>query len=215
MYRQMWRGIQGRITAFPTAAIRKGVLRKIVLRRIEIEKTGRIETTGIIIIEITEIIGIIEIIEKTEKTGAAGIITIVIIGTIEKTEVMVTRTAREDRIAVSPSREEVMVRMPDSRVTGPMDFRETAGRVLKAVQMIAVVRALIRAADAVITIIPATVEAMEGREADSEIISRVKDLRQKLLPKIWRRSGRKTRGGLTARRRISAPGKIIFMKRIP
>ena len=108
---------------------------------------------------------------------------------------------------------EAMVEMEDRRVTDRMGIREVVGQVLKVARVTAGVRAVARAATAALTVHRAMAEAMADREIDSEIISRAKASRQRLLEKIWRRGARKRRGAQAARRRISAPGKTISMRK--
>lgn len=159
------------------------------------ENSGIIKAAGVI--ETIEIIGTIEIIET--------------VGAAEITKDMPDRET--DRIAVNLSPKGAIAKMQDIRVTDKTDIRETADRVMKMVRMIAGVRALARAAAAIITAARATAAAMADREPDTEIISRAKDLWEKRLLRIWKRSVKKIREGQTARRRISVPARIISMKK--
>lgn len=123
--------------------------------------------------------------------------------------------AREtDRTEDSSSQEEAADRMADLRETDKVDFREAAGRVLWALQAIAAVRALARVLGGISMAARATAEALEDREVDSAIINRVKALPERLRERIWRRSARKKRDGLTARKKASAPRKTISMRRM-
>lgn len=159
------------------------------------------------------IIGTIE--ENSGIIKAAGVIeTIEIIETVGAAEITKDMPDREtDRIAVNLSPKGAIAKMQDIRVTDKTDIRETADRVMKMVRMIAGVRALARAAAAIITAARATAAAMADREPDTEIISRAKDLWEKRLLRIWKRSVKKIREGQTARRRISVPARIISMKK--
>lgn len=132
------------------------------------------------------------------------------------TVVMAALTAaREtDRTEDSSSQEEAADRMADLRETDKADFREAAGRVLWVLQVTVAVRALARVLGGISMVARATAEALEDREVDSEIINRVRALQERLRVRIWRRSARKKRDGLTARRKASAPKKTIFMRRM-
>lgn len=114
----------------------------------------------------------------------------------------------------SSSQEEAADRMEGPRETDKTDFREAAGRVLWVLQVTAGVRALVRVLGAVSTVVRATAEALAGREVDFGIINRARALLQRLRARMWRRSARKKRDGLTVRRKASAPGKTISMRRM-
>ena len=187
-----------------------------ILRITETERTGmaeKTEETGT-----TETIGTIEPAGITGTTEITGITTETITETteittekIEITEGRETMAARETGRAVS--QEEAAAKITDTRATGKMDIREVAGLVLRITKMIAVVRALLRAADVISTVVHAMAEAMADREPDTEIINRARDLWEKRPQRTWKRSVRKTRGAQTARKRINAPGKITFTRK--
>ncbi len=122
--------------------------------------------------------------------------------------------AREAGRTEDSSSQEEADRMEGPRETDRADFREAAGRVLWVLQVTAGVRALVRVLGAISMVVRATAEALEGREVDSVTINRARVLFRKLRARIWRRSARKTREGLTARRKESAPGKTISTRRM-
>lgn len=159
--------------------------------------------------------GVIETIGTIGTIGTMGTIgnpeTAGTIGAAEITKDMPDRET--DRTAVNLRPRGAAVKMQDIRATDKTDIREMAGRALKMVRMIAGVRALARAAAVIITAVRATAAAMADREPDTEIISRAKDLWEKRLLRIWKRSVKKIREGQTARRRISVPARIISMKK--
>ena len=84
------------------------------------------------------------------------------------------------------------------------DLPDLASRVAR---VSAAVAAVTRAVAVVLAVIAAIAEAMEDREIDSAISQRLRDLRQKLLQKISRRSVKKKRDA-SVRRKISATAKI-------
>lgn len=184
---------------------------------LRITAAGMGEKVGITgIIEKIEKTGITETIEKIEKTETIGITeTTEITEAAETVETPEDTTARgTDRTGDNHRQEEAMVKMPDIRATGRTDIREMAGRVLKTVRMIAVVRELVKAAVVISTVVRATAEAMEGRAADTETINRVRDSWEKRLRRIWRKSARKIRDAQTARRKTNVLRKTISMKKI-
>ena len=128
--------------------------------------------------------------------------------------VRAARVRVTDRREDSSSQEEAADKMADLRATDKPDFREAAGRVLQGLQVIVAVRGAVRVLTAVSAVVRVTAEALEDREADSEIISQVKALQEKLLPRIWRRSARKKSGVQTARRKENAPGRTISTRRM-
>ena len=117
-----------------------------------------------------------------------------------------------DRIADN-SRAEEAAAMADLRGTEETDFRDLAGRVWKAARVTGAVLAAVRAADAALTVLRAITAAMEDREPDSGIRTRARALAERLRQRTWIRGARKTRGVQAARRRISAPGRIISTRR--
>ena len=125
------------------------------------------------------------------------------------------------RDASRASREEEALQMEDIKTArdkaGSRDLADRVRKAVRAVRVTAAAAAAVRAAAAALTIRTAIIEecarqAQMGREADPEIISRARALLLRLRPRIWRRSGRKKRDA-SARREISAPGKIISMKK--
>ena len=109
--------------------------------------------------------------------------------------------------------EEVQVQMAGLRETGKTDFREAAGRVLKAARVIAVVQALVQAAIVILTAAREITEEMSDREPVPEIQEAAKALQGKLRQKIWKRGVMMTSAAQTTRRGISAPGKTTFMRK--
>ena len=141
-------------------------------------------------------------------TAAGGITAAVMAGIREARAI--------DRSADNSSQEEAMVRMPERRETDRADrpdFRDLAGRALAVVRLIGAVRALVRVLTVISTVVRAIIAEMADREPDSEIISRVRASQERLRQRIWKRSARKKRGVLTARRRGNAPRRTISMRK--
>lgn len=175
----------------------------------------------------TDPTGMTDLQDPTEATGLRE--------TTEATdrpETIVPRTAGEAKTAIREtvttearaairaadrtadnSRAEEAAAMADLRETEETDFRDLAGRVWKAARVTGAVLAAVRAADAVLTVLRAITAAMEDREPDSGIRTRARALAERLRQRTWIRGARKTRGAQAARRRISAPGRIISTRR--
>jgi len=96
-----------------------------------------------------------------------------------------------DPITDSIREEGARVQMADLRETDKTDFRETAGRVLKTVRMIAVVRALVQAAAVVLMAVREIIEETADREPDPEIQEAARALWEKLRQRIWKRGAKK------------------------
>ena len=114
-------------------------------------------------------------------------------------------------------REEEEQQVVDLRETGQaVDIRGRLGRVRKAVRAIAGMAEAVRVLDAALAVMAATTEQMAEREISSgveETISKVRAMLLRPAERIWRRSARKTRGA-SARRKISAPRRIISTRRM-
>jgi hypothetical protein len=119
-----------------------------------------------------------------------------------------------DPITDSIKEEGARVQMADLRETDKTDFRETAGRVLKTVRMIAVVRALVQAAVVVLMAVREIIEETADREPDPEIREAARALWEKLRQRIWKRGAKKISAVQAIKRGISAQGKTIFTRRM-
>ena len=103
--------------------------------------------------------------------------------------------------------------MADLRETGRTGFREAAGRVLRAVRVIAAVRALAQAAAVISMAAREITEAMADREPLPEMEEAARALQGTLRQRIWKRGVMMKRGAQATRRGISAPGRTISMRR--
>jgi len=97
--------------------------------------------------------------------------------------------------------EQEMENLPTTSRTDLQDRADTALKVIKtSARMIAVAAVIARAAAAVLAVIARVAEAMADRQIDSAVSQQLRALRQKLLPRIWKRSVRKKRD-VSAKRR--------------
>ena len=192
-------------------ALREIVFREIVSRAEEVREKAAVRTDlqerGV-----SRESAVREAILRARQTAViTAVVTTVAMAALMAVRAEVRATGRTED---SSSQEEAADRMEGPRETDKTDFREAAGRVLWVLQVTAGVRALVRVLGAVSTVVRATAEALAGREVDSGIINRARALLQRLRARMWRRSARKKRDGLTARRKASAPGKTISMRRM-
>ena len=124
----------------------------------------------------------------------------------------ITRAA--DLIADSIREEEAQDQMADLRGTDRTGFRETAGRVLRAVRVIAAVRALVQAAAAISMVVREITEETADREPVPEIQEAARALREKLRQRIWKRGARTTSAAQIIRTGISAPERTTSTRKM-
>ena len=118
-----------------------------------------------------------------------------------------------DRSADNSREEEEAAEMEDLRERRRAAFREAADRARTVLRVIDVVRGLAWAAAAISAVASEIAEELADREVDSEITDRVRASLQRLRQRIQKSGVTMKSGAQAIRRGISAPARIISMKK--
>lgn len=143
------------------------------------------------------------VIRARDPRGTMAIVTAVV--RMAAAETAVVRTAEIRTVSMQAA--EQVQEMADLPTTNRTDLREVQDPASKVARVSALVAAAVKTAAVVLAVSAAIADRAADREIDSVISLQLRDLREKLLQRISKRSVRKTRDA-SVRKKISATARI-------